>query len=233
MRKALCIANGWPSALPPVSSRNDKARGAKIELPLHAEFPSNDKRQRVAFGESCREPDGLISPGDPQSEAASQAVHGVAIEVVGPGQSRIESDDFVDLDHDAPAGFKPGRPIFALKPCRNRQKPLRHLLRSRARGLALDTAARRAFPRRKGALQPYAHAACESLWCAEAGGRKSVSFIAQRQMLPNQLRLWLEGDLAGKGESDIRPRSRQRCYFQRHRCRYRNWSLRRHRTRGP
>jgi hypothetical protein len=40
------------------------------------------------------------------SEVTSEAVHCVAIDVVGPAQCCTEADDFLDLNHDAPASFK-------------------------------------------------------------------------------------------------------------------------------
>ena len=41
-----------------------------------------------------------------RSPVTSEAVHCVAIDAVGPAQCCIEADDFLDLNHDAPASFK-------------------------------------------------------------------------------------------------------------------------------
>ena len=42
----------------------------------------------------------------PVSELTSEAVHCVAIDLIGPAFCCVEADDFLDLNHDAPATFK-------------------------------------------------------------------------------------------------------------------------------
>jgi hypothetical protein len=56
MRKAPRIANGWPNASLPVSSRNDKAPSAKARAAIHAEFlPDMDSNHEVVASDVfCR-----------------------------------------------------------------------------------------------------------------------------------------------------------------------------------